>query len=281
MTNVAPNLLVLHVNTSLSPRRSRFLKLVQPVLLDSLEVAAGDNIALQIYFWAYVNGVLTNIVFATGSVVCIGGNVANGATPLFAITTSTTATDGQGNVYYTATLNLNTTPLVTLMTGQSQLTCFTDIQIEDAADTIRRTVADWVTVIFAAKYNSGANEFDPPPTLETLANEKWPVPFILPGDASLNYIFGYFKSPRNLSISEVQICANDVPTGAALILDLTVAGAAQGLTLTLAANASAQDNALGTPISVTACQIIKIKVTQIGSSTPGSNLLVNVICNPN
>ena len=99
------------------------------------------------------------------------------------------------------------------------------------------------------------------------------------GDAIDEAIFGYFYAEQACSILGMLISAQDAPTGAAITIDLVNgAGAEQTKVGTLAAAATKQRTIFGSALAVAAGDVIQAKFKTVGSTLPGQNITVNLIC---
>ncbi len=91
-------------------------------------------------------------------------------------------------------------------------------------------------------------------------------------------IFGYYKAQGAQEIYGAQIFAQDVPTGAALTLDLVNnAGTEQTKVATLDAGASKQETIFGTPLVLASAAVVQSKIKSIGSANPGQFITVNYL----
>ena len=102
--------------------------------------------------------------------------------------------------------------------------------------------------------------------------------FIQTGKLILNSIFGFYKAPAPVVIKGVQLAIQTLPTGADVIITLVDAdGITLGRTATLPAGEVYADVLFETPLPLLTGAIVRAKVTQIGSGTPGSYLTANLV----
>lgn len=91
------------------------------------------------------------------------------------------------------------------------------------------------------------------------------------GSLILNQIFGYFSPAEAVTITDAQIAVQTEPTGADVILTLVDgSGTSLGVTLTLPAGTAGV--ALQPNLAVAAAGVVRVKITQIGSTAPGGYL---------
>jgi len=101
---------------------------------------------------------------------------------------------------------------------------------------------------------------------------------VLTGAAAVNDIVGYYAAPAATTISRVQIAAQTPPVGAALKVTLVDgSGVSLGEIATLDDGASFQETVLGTPLVLAPGEVVRFKITQIGSGTSGGYLTINLL----
>lgn len=98
------------------------------------------------------------------------------------------------------------------------------------------------------------------------------------GSAILNNTFGYFKAVSTTSWTRAQVSCQTPPTGSAIILTFVDgSGISLGVTATIAAGASYGETIFGSPVALSAGSEVRCKITQVGSTTPGGYLTVNLL----
>lgn len=98
--------------------------------------------------------------------------------------------------------------------------------------------------------------------------------FFIPNDAVVNNLLIdglYFKN--DVKITKITIFAGNSPTGANLIIDQTIGGVAQSKAATLTAASQYEETDVA-DLSVLTTDRYGLKITQIGSTNPGSNIKV-------
>lgn len=96
------------------------------------------------------------------------------------------------------------------------------------------------------------------------------------GAAILDEIFGYFRAPASTTFSVAQISAQEAPVGAAINITLVDgAGVSLGEIAVLADGASFQETDISGLVAA-AGDVVRFKLTQIGSGTPGSDIVINL-----
>lgn len=119
-----------------------------------------------------------------------------------------------------------------------------------------------------------AEEDGLPPSTPVVPQPYPDALLVLEGDAVLNQSFGFFKAP-NYSIRCIgtELVVQDAPTGAALIVDLAAyGGAAQNKLTTLPDGQTVIQTTFGTPLTLAANSQWQAKITQVGSTEPGTAL---------
>ena len=94
------------------------------------------------------------------------------------------------------------------------------------------------------------------------------------GDAIVNNLIVdgiYFKN--DVKITKIGIFVDIAPTGANLIIDQTIAGAVQSKAATLTAGSQYAETDI-TDLAVLTTDRYGLKITQIGSTLPGSNIKI-------
>lgn len=97
------------------------------------------------------------------------------------------------------------------------------------------------------------------------------------GSAILNEIFGYFRAPAATTFRVAQISAQDIPTGAAIIITMVNgAGVSLGVTATLASGSSFQETNISA-LALAAGGVVRFKFTQIGVTNAGGYITINLL----
>ena len=132
-----------------------------PLLASSASLATGpkpiwnqnDKFTLRLWFLTpagSINTPPTITALDDGAVIALGArpaaNLDNDGL-LFSASAFTATTDGDGNPYYYADLNLNTEALGTALTGQKSLMVLVDLQVQNAGNTERLTVPQFAATI--------------------------------------------------------------------------------------------------------------------------------------
>jgi len=98
------------------------------------------------------------------------------------------------------------------------------------------------------------------------------------GTAVLNQTYGYFKANAPTTISRIQIACQTAPVGSSLTLTVVDgSGTSLGATASVASGAEYQQTTLNPPLALATGDVIRLKVTAVGSSTNGGYLTVNLI----
>lgn len=117
------------------------------------------------------------------------------------------------------------------------------------------------------------------PTIPAPTDESMHTPALIQtGKLVADVIFGFYKTKAAEVILGVQLAIQDLPTGADVIITLVDAeGTTLARTATLPAGESYKDVPFETPLALLAGAIVRAKVTQVGSTKPGSYLTANLI----
>lgn len=98
------------------------------------------------------------------------------------------------------------------------------------------------------------------------------------GQLILDQVFGIYRAPEACVIKGIQLAAQVAPEGADVIIDLVDSeGVSLARSATLPADEPWSDTDFVTPLPILADGIVRAKVTQVGSSKPGSFLTVTLI----
>jgi hypothetical protein len=101
---------------------------------------------------------------------------------------------------------------------------------------------------------------------------------IFTGSAILNNTFGYFKCSTTTKWTRAQLFCQTPPTGAAIIITfVNDAGTSLGVTATVAAGQDRQETVFGSTLTLSPGDIVRCKITQVGSTTPGGYITVNLM----
>lgn len=107
---------------------------------------------------------------------------------------------------------------------------------------------------------------------------KIPVTLYYWGELEDEVVFGYFKAPTACRVVGMQIFAQVAPVGANVTVDIVNAsGTEQNKIATLTGGNTKQTTIFGTPLDLAENDEIQAKVKSIGSTTPGANMLCNLI----
>lgn len=98
------------------------------------------------------------------------------------------------------------------------------------------------------------------------------------GSVALNSTYGFFQASSPTAISRIQISAQTAPVGSNLVITLVDgSGVSLGVTATLNDGLEYQQTVIDPPLALAAADIVRLKVTSVGSTTPGGYLTVNLI----
>ena len=98
------------------------------------------------------------------------------------------------------------------------------------------------------------------------------------GDLVLTQTEGYFKAKAAASVLGFQLHAQTAPTGASVLVQAVKNGAAvAGAIATLTNGQKSQETTFGSAITLAIGDTLQFVITQIGSTTPGSELDVRAI----
>jgi hypothetical protein len=113
-----------------------------------------------------------------------------------------------------------------------------------------------------------------PPTDDTMLTPA----LLFAGQLTAAQLFGFYKPATVVAVLGVQLNAQVAPVGADVIIELVDSdGTGLGRTATLPAGEAFAAVTFGTPLPLAANTLLRGKVTQVGSSTPGSFLTANLI----
>lgn len=111
--------------------------------------------------------------------------------------------------------------------------------------------------------------------------------FFIPGNAYVANNIQYARIPKAFTLSKVQIAVDSAPTGANLIVDvhyhatdptsLTTVFTTTGNRPEIAASGTTDDSGTPDVTSLAAGGIVGICIDQVGSTLPGSNLMVTLV----
>ncbi len=114
----------------------------------------------------------------------------------------------------------------------------------------------------------------PTPTDDTMHTPS----FLFAGRLTAGQLFGFYKAPAAVALKGVQLACQDAPTGADVIIEVVDNdGVSLGRTATLPAGASTADVTFVTPLPLVIHTLVRLKVTQVGSTKAGSFLTANLI----
>lgn len=92
-------------------------------------------------------------------------------------------------------------------------------------------------------------------------------------------VFGYYYVEHAGRILGAQLAAENAPEGADVQVDLINAADEElGKVMTLSDGEKAERTVFAAPLNVSAGDVLRCKLLQVGSTKPGSYLLVNLIC---
>ncbi len=98
------------------------------------------------------------------------------------------------------------------------------------------------------------------------------------GELTVAQPFGLYKPITVIAVKGVQLSAQVAPVGAAAIIELIDStGASLGRTATLPDGSTFADVTFVTPLALNAGTLVRAKLTQVGSTTPGSFLTATLI----
>lgn len=108
--------------------------------------------------------------------------------------------------------------------------------------------------------------------------ERYFSNFILTGSGVVNNTFGYFKASSVVSWTRAQLFCQTGPVGADLIVTfIDAAGTSLGVTATVPAGSDYAETIFPSPVSLVAGEVIRCKVTQVGSTSPGGYITVSLV----
>jgi hypothetical protein len=139
-----------------------------------------------------------------------------------------------------------------------------DLTVYDTEGTRWAVIQRWVRDIVDA-IDSGAGRSD----VSTM---------VFVGSGILNNSFGYFKATRATRLNRMQVSCQTPPVGSSIILTLVDgAGVSLGVTGTIAAGAAYQETVFSSPLDLAIDAVVRCKITQVGSTSPGGYLTVNLL----
>lgn len=94
------------------------------------------------------------------------------------------------------------------------------------------------------------------------------------GKVKTNQVEGFWRASNACEIRGLQLNIQDAPTGADLIVELTKNGDDTGKEAKITAAQKSEETLFDPPLSVAAGDVLKFRLTQVGSGTAGSNLAV-------
>lgn len=98
------------------------------------------------------------------------------------------------------------------------------------------------------------------------------------GSAILDNVFGYFKCSTTTKWTRAQLFCQTPPTGSAIIVTFVDdAGVSLGVTATVADGQDRQETIFGSTLTLSPGDIVRCKITQIGSTAPGGYITVNLM----
>jgi hypothetical protein len=117
------------------------------------------------------------------------------------------------------------------------------------------------------------------PAIPTPTDDTMHTPSLLfAGRLTAGQLFGFYKAPAAIVIKGIQLNCQDVPTGAPVIIEVVDSdGVGLGRTATLPDGAGIADVTFVTPLPLAINTLVRLKVTQVGSTKAGSFLTANLI----
>jgi predicted RNA-binding protein with TRAM domain len=192
------------------------------------------------------------------------------------------AQDGNGNwaTWKTFTVSANATDLYEALSAQRMIRAKV-INYASGSITVRAIVVNIhaieiadvpATIDWSNVTNIPSAVTDP-----TLLEIDIVVPMIQVGDLAVNQLLGYYKPTAAVLVKGIDYNLGDAPAGSSLTIDVTKNGTAQTKTVTITAGTYAGQGIFGTPVSLAAGDVMRVKVTAVGSTAPGANLTANLI----
>lgn len=114
------------------------------------------------------------------------------------------------------------------------------------------------------------------------ADARYLAANIFIGSLADETLFGYFYAEKATKILGMQLASGVAPVGADVTVDIVNSSSVeQAKIATLAAGSRNQRTIFGSALELAAGDWVRLKVKSIGSTTPGSQLMANLICQPN
>ncbi|MEM0966094.1 MAG: hypothetical protein AAGJ81_08110 [Verrucomicrobiota bacterium] len=160
---------------------------------------------------------------------------------------------------------------VYLTTGEPITVQYGKIEFEEDGVGLATTVDPITNYITLAVANS---------TFAQQASLRASALFAWFGDLAVADVVGSWTAPVAESILAVQLSAQKPPVGADLTFDVYKDGVTTGESVTLAAGSSHAQTVLSSGVSLAIGEVITLVCTQVGSTTSGGFLTVNLIRQP-
>lgn len=103
------------------------------------------------------------------------------------------------------------------------------------------------------------------------------VPMIQAGDLAVDQLIGYFKARKACTIVGASFTLGDANVGADITLDLTLNGAVQTKTVTIAPGTTSGQVIFGAALALVLDDVVRVKVLAVGSTAPGAYLVAHLI----
>jgi hypothetical protein len=101
---------------------------------------------------------------------------------------------------------------------------------------------------------------------------------IVVGTAQLNNFFGFFKCSTTTKWTRAQLFAQTAPVGSALTITfVNGAGTSLGVTATIPDGSNYAETVFGSTLTLAPGDIVRCKITAVGSTTPGGYVTVNLM----
>lgn len=98
------------------------------------------------------------------------------------------------------------------------------------------------------------------------------------GTAVVGQIFGRHTARQDQITDIIDLTAQVVPEGSALVVEILRSGVPTGSTITLGDGQS--HSSFESPLSLSAGEYLELKINQVGATSPGGYLSVNIQLNP-
>lgn len=154
------------------------------------------------------------------------------------------------------------------------------LQVPTLVGKITYGLGDTESDLFHIKYGIGSSSGLPSQVYIVNGNDLMVIPMIFMGELTVDQSYGYFVADADGEIRSITHEAQDAPSGSDVTIDVTKNSVEQANPSVLADGQYVQKTTFGVAIPVSAGEVIRLKVKQVGSTDAGSWLKSNIYFRP-